>query len=124
MTDSSGKTTNDHLVSRRSAMQLLTALAGVGAFSGSVVADEDDDQQAEGEGEAGTGEAEFGPPVGTEQLLQYLAAKYGDVLSEEEVDALQDDVAGNIRNAQAMDGVDLQNGDDMALVFRAYRGSY
>lgn len=128
MNDERENLTSDHFVSRRSAMQLLGALAGAGAFSGAAVAEDE-----EGEGQAKQGgderdEAEDeespAPPVGTEQLLNYLAARYGDVLSEEDVEALREDVAGNLRNAQAMDEVDLANGDDMALTFRAYRGSY
>lgn len=112
----------DHLFSRRSAMQLLTALAGAGAFSGSAVADERDESETEGEENEDAETPDH--PVGTEELLDYLAVRYGDILSDEDLEELTDDVAGNREAAQAMDGVDLENGDDMALVFEAYRGSY
>lgn len=119
MTDQNHRT--DHLLSRRSAMQLLTAVAGAGAFSGAAAADED--EETESDSEEGD-EERPDRPVGTRELLDYLGARYGDQLADADLDELADDVAGNVRRAQALDGVELENGDDMALTFRAYRGSY
>lgn len=121
MTDQNHRT--DHLLSRRSAMQLLTAVAGAGAFSGAAVADEDEETDSE-EGDEDGDEERPDRPVGTRELLDYLGARYGDQLADADLDELADDVAGNVRRAQALDGVELENGDDMALTFRAYRGSY
>jgi hypothetical protein len=122
MTDENHRT--DHLFSRRSAMQLLTAVAGAGAFSGAAVADEDEEAASESdEGDEGADERPD-RPVGTRELLDYLGARYGDQLTGADLDELADDVAGNVRRAQALDEVELENGDDMALTFRAYRGSY
>jgi hypothetical protein len=101
-------------------MQLLTAVAGAGAFSGAAVADEDEETDSEEGDEDGDEER----PVGTRELLDYLGARYGDQLADADLDELADDVAGNVRRSQALDGVELENGDDMALTFRAYRGSY
>ena len=104
-------------------MQLLTAVAGAGAFSGAAAADED--EETESDSESGEGDEERPDrPVGTRELLDYLGARYGDQLADADLDELADDVAGNVRRAQALDGVELENGDDMALTFRAYRGSY
>lgn len=119
MTDQETHAT-DHLISRRSALQLLTALAGAGAFSGAAVADDGNEEEAETE----DGDDDSARPVGTDALLNYLAAKYGEILSEEDIDTLADDVAENVQTAQTLDAVDLANGDDMALVFQAYRGSH
>lgn len=102
-------------------MQLLTAVAGAGAFSGAAAADED--EETESDSEEGD-EERPDRPVGTRELLDYLGARYGDQLADADLDELADDVAGNVRRAQALDGVELENGDDMALTFRAYRGSY
>ncbi|SFR66677.1 hypothetical protein SAMN04487947_3337 [Halogeometricum rufum] len=104
-------------------MQLLTAVAGAGAFSGAAVADEDEETDSE-EGDEDGDEERPDRPVGTRELLDYLGARYGDQLADADLDELADDVAGNVRRAQALDGVELENGDDMALTFRAYRGSY
>lgn len=111
-----------HLVGRRSLLQLLTALGGVGALSSTVVAQ--DEQQSEQKTGANDQDDDSVHPVGTEELLQYLAARYGDLLTQEEISELEDEVAGNIENAQRLDTVDLENGDDMALVFEAYRGEW
>lgn len=112
-----------HMIGRRSVLQVLTALGGVGAFSSTGVAQEQDEDDQEGQ-DGDQEEAESELPVGTEALLQYLAAKYGDQLTDEQIAELEDDVAGNIETAQTLDTVDLQNGDDMALTFVPYRGSY
>lgn len=101
-------------------MQLLTALGGMGAFSGAASAVERDDEQGEGGDEGDDGDL----PVGTEPLLQYLAVTYGDLLDEDELARLEDDVADVVRTAERIDEVDLENGDDMALTFEPYRGSY
>ena len=116
-------TKSEHMIGRRSVLQVLTALGGVGAFSSTGVAQEQDGDDQEGQG----GDQEGGEPdqpVGTEELLQYLAARYGDQLSDDQIAELEDNVAGNIRTAQTLDTVELQNGDDMALTFVPYRGSY
>lgn len=116
---------NDHLLSRRSAMQLLGALGGVGAFSRGAVADEQSDDGSQESGNDGRDEeSNSARPVGTEELLRYLAARYGDLLSEEDIEALEEDVADNLGNAEALDAVELDNGDDLAVTFEAYRGSY
>lgn len=108
-----------HAIGRRSVLQVLTALGGIGAFSGAASASVDDAggvdpmQMDEDDG-----------PVGTEELLAYLAAKYGDVLTDEQIAELEGDVAGNVETAGAIDAVDLRNGEDMALSFEPFRGSW
>lgn len=112
-----------HVIGRRSVLQVLTALGGVGAFSCTSIAQEQDEDNQEGQG-GDQEDEESELPVGTEELLQYLAAKYGNQLTDEQIAELEDNVAGNVETAQTLDTVDLQNGDDMALTFVPYRGSY
>lgn len=115
-TDESAYSTN-----RRSTMKLLAVLGGLGAFSSRAVADEDGGDGDEDEENDTSNEPE--QPVGTEELLQFLAAVYGDQLTNDQLVELEDDVAANRGHAEALDAVDLDNGDDMATTFAAYRGS-
>lgn len=113
---------------RRSTMKLLAVLGGLGAFSSRAVADEDggdgDEDGGDGdEDEENDTSNEPEQPVGTEELLQFLAAVYGDQLTNDQLVELEDDVAANRGHAEALDAVDLDNGDDMATTFAAYRGS-
>lgn len=114
---------DDRSISRRSTIQLLAVLGSLGAFSSTAVAD-GDDQDGERDGDEPNEEAESAdPPAGTEELLEYLAARYGDQLTDERLGDLEESVAGNLRNAETLDDVDLDNGDDLAVTFTAYRGS-
>ena len=63
-------------------------------------------------------------PVGTEALLQLIEDEYGDLLSSEDLEQLEEEVADNREAANTLRDFDLANGDDMATTFRAYRGSY
>lgn len=67
------------------------------------------------------GQEEEEPP-GTEALLDYVEARWGDRLSEDEREQVRSSIAGNLRAASALDEVDLTNGDGPALRFHAYRG--
>ncbi len=62
-------------------------------------------------------------PPGTEALLDYVEARWGDRLSEDEREQVRSSIAGNLRAASALDEVDLGNGDGPALRFHPYRGS-
>ncbi|WP_229123026.1 hypothetical protein [Halapricum desulfuricans] len=62
--------------------------------------------------------------MGTEALLQLIEDEYGDLLSSEDIEQLEEAVAGNREAANTLRDFDLANGADMATTFRAYRGSY
>lgn len=61
-------------------------------------------------------------PPGTQALTEYVEARWGDRLSEEELEQVRSSIAGNLRAASALDEVDLENGDGPALRFHPYRG--
>lgn len=73
---------------------------------------------APGEGAQEDGEA----PPGTDALVGYLEARYGDRLSEDDLEAIRSGVAGNLRAAASIGEVELANGEGPATLFRAYRG--
>lgn len=111
-------------------MQLLTALGAAGATAGAGAAAESDPAPVERRdapsitSPADVADQDQDQPVGTEALLSYLEAKYGDMLTEDDLSTLEEEVAGNIATAQALDETALANGDDMALRFEPYRGEW
>jgi hypothetical protein len=94
---------------------MFAALGSAGLFGMPSAADEHDPEDVSVESDR---------PVGTEALLQLIEDEYGDMLSEEDIAQLEEDVASNRELALTVRDFDLANGDDMALTFRAYRGSY
>lgn len=108
---------------RRAALALIGSVSGVGLLSAST--------RGSTETEGAKSDSESGPvaqtekpdlPAGTEALVQFLEAKYGDALTESDLEELRDDVAGNLRAAAEIDDVELANSTGPAFTFRAYRG--
>ncbi|MFW6193555.1 MAG: hypothetical protein ACOC83_08715, partial [Gemmatimonadota bacterium] len=56
-------------------------------------------------------------------LLDYVEARWGDRISEGELEEVRASIAGNLRAASSLREVPLENGDGPALRFRPYRGS-
>lgn len=111
-------------ISRRSTLALSTALAGVGLFSSAKAAEDLEENDGDTEDDDLDVSVDSDRPAGTEALLQLIADEYGDVLTAEQLSELEDDVASNREAAQTLRAFELANGDDMAMTFRAYRGSY
>ena len=61
-------------------------------------------------------------PPGTAELVAFVAARYGDRLTEEQLAALEERVADYREKGEALADVDLDNGDGPAGEFRAFRG--
>jgi len=112
---------------RRSFMAVAGVAGGFGAFArGSGVGVNDlggrfaksdtasDDTGSEGD--------DAGLPTGTSALLGYVEARYGDRLSEEELQSIEADIAADLEAAAAIDAVPLQNSDAPAFDFAVYRG--
>ena len=110
---SGGKTSAS--LSRRSTIGLFAALGSAGLFGTPAAADEHDPEDVSVEDDR---------PVGTEALLQLIEDEYGDMLTDEDIEQLEAEVASNRQVAMSVRDFDLANGDDMAMTFRAYRGSY
>ncbi|MUV89015.1 hypothetical protein GJ629_03165 [Halapricum sp. CBA1109] len=110
-----GEETSSVPLSRRSAIGMFAALGGAGLFGTPGAADEHDPEDVSVEDDR---------PVGTEALLQLIEDEYGDMLTEEDIEQLEAEVASNREVAMSVRDFDLANGDDMAMTFRAYRGSY
>jgi len=102
-------------LSRRSTLGMFAALGGAGLFGTPAAADEHDPEDVSVDDDR---------PVGTEALLQLIEDEYGDMLTEEDIEQLEGEVASNREVSMSMRDFDLANGDDMAMTFRAYRGSY
>jgi hypothetical protein len=105
-------------INRRSALQLFAVMGGVGAFSSTGGADADSSPDATDEARAARAPA----PAGTDALLSYIEANFGEELTAEELDRVRDDVASDLRSADALDAVELEYTVDPAFTFRAYRG--
>lgn len=61
-------------------------------------------------------------PPGTDALVEYVRARWGDRLSDDELEQIRSSVAGQLRAASSIAEVPLENGDGPATAFRAYRG--
>ncbi len=99
-------------INRRTTLQLLAVMGGVGAFASTGGAETDTTEQAKQEP----------APNGTDALLSYIEANFGDQLSDDDLDHVRDDIASDLRNAKALDAVELDYTVDPAFTFRAYRG--
>lgn len=63
-----------------------------------------------------------GVPAGTVELLAYLDAQYGDRFDTDRREELRDRV-GSLRGiGETLSEADLENGDEPAFTFAAYRG--
>lgn len=62
------------------------------------------------------------PPPGTEALVDYVRARWGERLSEKQLGQIRETVADNLRAAGSIREVPLANADEPAPAFRAYRG--
>lgn len=60
-------------------------------------------------------------PPGTDALLDYVRARYGERLDEEALEIVREEIAGSLRSAEALREVPLENGDEPACAFRAWR---
>lgn len=60
-------------------------------------------------------------PPGTEALLGYVEANYGDQLNEEQLADVKGDIAANLRAAAAVEEVSLDYTTGPAFTFTAYR---
>lgn len=61
-------------------------------------------------------------PPGTDALVEFIEANYGDRFDDDRRDELRERV-GSLREAgEELSDVDLANDDEPATTFRAYRG--
>ena len=102
-------------LNRRSTLGLFAALSAAGLSATPSAADEHDSEDVSVDDDR---------PVGTEALLQLIEDEYGDMLTDEDIAQLEEEVASIREASLTLRDFDLANGDDMALTFRAYRGSY
>lgn len=104
---------------RRSFLTLVGAAVGAGAV-GSVAAEDEEDENGEnGQSEDDT---ETEQPPGTDALFGYIEALYGDRLDAEQREEVTAQIAGSLESAAAIGEVELENGDEPAFRFQAYRG--
>ena len=102
-------------LNRRSALGIFAALGVAGLSATPSAADENEFEDVSVDDDR---------PVGTEALLQLIVDEYGDMLTDEDIAQLEDSVASHRTTSMTLRDFDLANGDDMAMVFKAYRGSY
>lgn len=98
---------------RRTFLTLLGATA-VASATNAGAADESEDRLTE-PGAA----AELDP---AEALLAYVVANYGDRLENEDLDVIRGGIEGSLDSAAAFREVGLENADEPAYGFAAYRG--
>lgn len=82
-----------------------------------------DDATADSDAEEQPTDDESGSvPAGTVELLAYLDARYGDRFDAERREELQDRVADLREAGESLSEAELENGDEPAFTFAAYRG--
>lgn len=108
-------TIDTNRINRRTVLGLFAALGSAGIFTNVGTADEHDPDDVSVDSDR---------PVGTEALLQLIEDEYGDLLTSDQIAQLEEEVATNRESAQTLRAFELANGDDMAMTFKVYRGSY
>ncbi|MDG5821768.1 hypothetical protein [Natronococcus sp. A-GB7] len=58
----------------------------------------------------------------SEALLAYVVANYGDRLDDEDREVIREGIEGSLASADAFGDVGLENADEPAYGFSAYRG--
>lgn len=115
---------------RRSFMAITGVAGGLGAFAsggGAGVSDREErfrknETEDGSEGDNGEDGDDADLPTGTEALVGYIEANYGDRLSEGDLASIEADVAADLGAAAAVSEVPLENGDAPAFDFEVYRG--
>ncbi|WP_293028530.1 hypothetical protein [Natronococcus sp.] len=57
-----------------------------------------------------------------EALLAYVVANYGDRFDDEDREVIREGIEGSLASADAFGDVELENADEPAYGFSAYRG--
>lgn len=70
----------------------------------------------------GTARQQEEEPPGTGALVDHVRARWGERLSEDDLEQIRSSVAGQLSAGSSIAEVPLANGDGPATVFRAYRG--
>jgi hypothetical protein len=98
---------------RRTFLALLGAAAAAGATNAGAA--------TEREGRSAKPEEvpEFEP---AEALLAYVVASYGDRFEDDDLDVIREGIEGSLDSAAAFREVGLENADEPAYGFAAYRG--
>ena len=105
-------------INRRTTLQLLAVMGGVGAFASTGGAETDTAPQSAD----ATEQAEQEPAPDEPTRPPYIEANFGDQLSDDDLNHVPGDIASDLRNAKALDAVELDYTVDPAFTFRAYRG--
>ncbi|MFC4438672.1 MULTISPECIES: hypothetical protein [Natrialbaceae] len=103
-------------MTRRRTFLALLGAATVASATGTGTAEEVDGER-EAEPVEPTGELE---PA--EALLAYVVANYGDRLDDEDREVIREGIEGSLGSAAAFREVGLENADEPAYGFSAYRG--
>ncbi|TYL39273.1 hypothetical protein CV102_08315 [Natronococcus pandeyae] len=105
-------------MTRRRTFLALLGAATVASATSTGTADETD------------GEREVEPTVPMEDLepaealLAYVVANYGDRLDDEDREVIHEGIEGSLASADAFREVGLENADEPAYGFSAYRGDW
>ncbi|MDG5761361.1 hypothetical protein QA600_18690 [Natronococcus sp. A-GB1] len=100
-------------MTRRRTFLTLLGAAAVASAAGTGTAEETDSE------EVGETSGELEP---AEALLAYVVANYGDRLDDEDRDVIREGIEGSLASADAFGDVGLENADEPAYGFSAYRG--
>ncbi|WP_129116964.1 hypothetical protein [Halegenticoccus tardaugens] len=102
---------------RRTVLGAVAAAGAVGALSEPAAADAADDASAK----PASVEGDDAPP-GTDALLAYVEANYGEELTDDRLDAVRAGIEADLRAAAEVRAVDLDPATEPAFAFRPHRG--
>jgi hypothetical protein len=103
-------------MTRRRTFLALLGAAAVASTASTGTANESDE---EGETDPAEPTEELEP---AEALLAYVVANYGDRLADEDREVVREGIEGSLAAADAFGDVGLENTDEPAYGFSAYRG--
>ncbi|MFU8866297.1 hypothetical protein [Natronococcus sp.] len=97
------------------------ALLGAATAASTTSAGTADETGEEGETAPAESIEELEP---AEALLAYVVANYGDRLDDEDREVIREGIEGSLASADAFGDVGLENADEPAYGFSAYRGDW
>lgn len=106
------------MTGRRTFLALLGATVGTAAVGGAPDESTTQASQSAGFVREADAEADLEP---ADALLAYVEALYGDRLGEADLETVRAGIEGSLGSGDAFREVGLENGDEPAYGFRAYR---
>lgn len=107
---------------RRTVLSALAAAGFLGSTESAAAENDDDAIDGDDSADADAAAQQADVPVGTDALLAYVEANYGEQLNDDQLDDIRTRIAGILASGEAVGEFELAYTTDPAYAFEPYRG--